>query len=452
MKLSRNAVIYASLLGLIAVVFAVAAAMRLQRDLLPKTPATVRFDRLITDKLPNELLLYAFIEDRDGNALNEALSPSDFKLRVDARPIRAFQKIQRTGDITRSAAPLVAYPSRNEPRTGDTPSAVSAPASSVSALTVHYEILFSVSGDTAANDAQIEAICEFVWNMRAEDTVSVKISLNNLEDEVIDNKPQSQLITIRETLTDRVNSADLRQYLNGEASLYWSIDQLARIEPAATERKALIVLSDGAYEAQWFTRYGLEQFAERRNIPVYVVAFKTAGQTVSPRGQLYKLEELARVSGGAYHYTDTIADIPHELRLLQAKIAHPYLFRLNILNVRAVQADSAVHNFELTLTSARHTGSASRKLLVAKTVHSLGMVQSAALVVVFVALVLVAALLALYILLSRARGRSMMGISKRRCPECHTLLKDSWDACPFCAYIPTIKKHKKKEKKGKKEA
>jgi hypothetical protein len=44
-----------------------------------------------------------------------------------------------------------------------------------------------------------------------------------------------------------------------------------------------------------------------------------------------------------------------------------------------------------------------------------------------------------------------MGITSRRCPECNNRMKDSWDSCPFCRYLPNIKKKKAKKEEKKEE-
>ena len=39
-----------------------------------------------------------------------------------------------------------------------------------------------------------------------------------------------------------------------------------------------------------------------------------------------------------------------------------------------------------------------------------------------------------------------MGITKRRCPDCGNIMKDSWEDCPFCIYMPDLKKKRKSRK------
>ena len=57
------------------------------------------------------------------------------------------------------------------------------------------------------------------------------------------------------------------------------------------------------------------------------------------------------------------------------------------------------------------------------------------------------------IIIGKIKKRRAMGITKRKCPVCGNRMKDSWDFCPFCRYLPDIKrkKNKKDDKKENKE-
>jgi hypothetical protein len=452
----------------VALIIVALAALGLRREPSPKTTARVRFDRLITNKLPNELLIYALLEDEGGNAINEPLSASAFQLRVDSRAIHALQTLQRvdTTATTPDKSVLRIYPweePQEEPsgepvketmKVSDTALTSGKPriaAEFLSAVPVVYQIILTMTGnadpDTAAGKAQIDALCEFVRNMRNEDKVLVVITTKytaNTDFNVIEMGQQPKPEDVRQVIIDKITQFTLE---TEPPALRWSIDELTKSAPQPTERQALIVLSDGLYDPQWFTHYGLEQFAEEKNIPVYVITFNSGAEV--PSGQLYKLEELARVSGGAYRVAKEVQDIPHELRLIQSKIANPYIIKLDILNTWDIKTDGMAHDFELTLNSERYTGTSIRKLLIEPAPSTLSIIQSVVFIAAPVALLIIVALMALYIILMRKRGRRLMGISGKRCPDCHTLLKDSWDSCPFCKYVPGIRKYKKEEKKGK---
>ena len=46
----------------------------------------------------------------------------------------------------------------------------------------------------------------------------------------------------------------------------------------------------------------------------------------------------------------------------------------------------------------------------------------------------------------KIRKRRSIGITRRKCPDCKNIMKDSWETCPFCKYLPEIKLRKKKKR------
>jgi exosome complex RNA-binding protein Csl4 len=59
--------------------------------------------------------------------------------------------------------------------------------------------------------------------------------------------------------------------------------------------------------------------------------------------------------------------------------------------------------------------------------------------------------LVLLIIILTRMNRKKLGITKRRCPECKRRMKDDWDDCPFCKYMPKKQKKEKKKEEDKKD-
>jgi hypothetical protein len=57
-------------------------------------------------------------------------------------------------------------------------------------------------------------------------------------------------------------------------------------------------------------------------------------------------------------------------------------------------------------------------------------------IVIGVLVILVLIVIVMISVLSKKKNRESMGITDRRCPDCGNLMKDSWDECPFCKYLP----------------
>ena len=54
-------------------------------------------------------------------------------------------------------------------------------------------------------------------------------------------------------------------------------------------------------------------------------------------------------------------------------------------------------------------------------------------------------LLIIMILILRKKARQRIGITNRKCPVCKRKMKDDWDECVFCKYLPKKKKKNKKK-------
>ena len=72
-----------------------------------------------------------------------------------------------------------------------------------------------------------------------------------------------------------------------------------------------------------------------------------------------------------------------------------------------------------------------------------------ALVFLALAIILFVGVIVLLIV-KKSLKRKSMGITRRRCPDCRSIMKDNWESCPFCKYMPELARKKSKKNKGKK--
>jgi hypothetical protein len=154
---------------------------------------------------------------------------------------------------------------------------------------------------------------------------------------------------------------------------------------------------------------------------------------------LSNLNEIADLTGGTYHFAPRLSDIPGGLKKLSNVITQPYIINLK---ARSLKADELPHVFEVSVNE-RDSAGRGQKTFIAVKIPIPRWVRWAA---VIAAAVLVILLVVLSII-RRIIKRKNMGITHRRCPDCRNRMKDTWDSCPFCRYMPNIKKKKKKAKK-----
>jgi len=155
---------------------------------------------------------------------------------------------------------------------------------------------------------------------------------------------------------------------------------------------------------------------------------------------LSNLNEMADLTGGTYLYTSRVSDIPDNLKKLVVKITHPYVIKLR---AKSLKADDLPHVLEVSVNERDSAGKGQKTFVAVK----VPVPRWLKLVIALVILVIIILIIVLYIL-RRIEKRKRMGITTRRCPECNNRMKDTWDSCPFCRYLPEMKRKKKKKKDG----
>jgi hypothetical protein len=353
----------------------------------------VRIDQIISGDFP-DVRAYAVVEDARGEVV-AGLSPGLFGFRVDS-----LEEVSR--------ASITPFSLREEG--------------------VDYSVLVSAGGVMEGEplDFQKTALFQFMGGMREAD----RFSLYTIGEEAA---PVFEEMPAAGVDPARINSlaADRSQ-----PRLYDSLIGVLRRAPRrGTERKAVIVISDGRDQGSRFTREQLGAVLAEAGVPVYAIGIRVLGTQ-----SLSNLNEIADLTGGSYIYARNLGDIPASLKRIHQRIMQSYVIDLR---VRSVRADGLTHTLELTIDERDAYGKGA-KTFTAVIVPVPAWVKWA---VLAAGVLLVIALVLLHVIL-RIRKRRRLGITRRRCPDCGRRMKDSWDFCPFCKYLGCGKKKKRREKKG----
>jgi hypothetical protein len=223
---------------------------------------------------------------------------------------------------------------------------------------------------------------------------------------------------------------------NAQPRLYDSVTNVVRlIQRRSTERKIIIIISDGRDQNSRFTKDQMNAVLLEAGIPVYAIGIRVLNTQ-----SLSSLNEMADLSGGSYIYSSNLSALPDNLKRINTRIIQPYVIEMRVRNMKA---DDLPHVLEI-LIDERDLGGKGQKTFIAVKVpipHWLRWFTLLASIVCIAAAVFIA-------IIVRIKKRKSMGITKRKCPDCKKRMKDSWDSCPFCKYLPEIKKRKKhKEEK-----
>ena len=150
------------------------------------------------------------------------------------------------------------------------------------------------------------------------------------------------------------------------------------------------------------------------------------------------LDEISQITGGTYYYTPRFKDLPESLKRVIECIKQSYVIKLK---VKSVKADNQIHLLEVKVEETESVGKGLKTFVAVK--HPVPKWVKILMLIVAILLVIAGILLAI---LRRISKRKKMGITKRKCPECGNIMKDSWEDCPFCKYMPDLKKKRKSRK------
>lgn len=355
---------------------------------------SVRIDQVVSSDYP-EIDAYVVVRDSKGE-LVPGLAPGLFKYRVDSMEVKVKAEVALF---------------------------------SLKEIPVDYTILFSNSGvmDGEPLDFQKNAILQFIDTMRPNDS----LSLYTIGEEATPVFEELKKEAIDVALVNEVTVTA------AQPRVYDSIINIVRkVSRRAISRKVIIVISDGRDQNSRFTKDQITVVLSETGLPLYSIGIRVLGSQ-----SLSNLNEMSDTTGGTYLYSSRISNIPDNLKKITEIINKCYLINLRI---RGVRADGMPHYLEVTVDERDSYGKGEKTFIAVKN----PIPKWLKILFVVLVLLLLAICIVLWILY-RMRARRLMGITKRRCPDCGNRMKDSWDSCPFCKYLPDIKKRKTKKRKDK---
>jgi hypothetical protein len=357
-----------------------------------KMTLKIKIDQIVSKDFP-DIIAYALVENAKGEAVAN-LSPGLFKFRIDS--------LEETGK-----AVITPFSMKDIP--------------------IDYSIIFSNNGIMEGEplDFQKNAILQFVESMKDAD----KLSLYAIGEEAA--------VIFEEQKKDAIDPSIINSVVVSSAQprIYDSvINVMRKVQRRQAERRIVFIISDGRDQNSRFTKEQLTAVLKEVEVPIYALGFRVLNTQ-----SLSNLNEMADLTGGTYLFTSRVSEIPKGLSNLSGKTIQPYIIKLR---VRSLKADDLPHVFEVSIDERDSTGKG-QKVFVAVKIPLPRWVRWA----VLIAIAVVLAVLIFLSILRRIIKRKRMGITSRRCPDCHNRMKDTWDTCPFCRYMPNIKKKKKKRKK-----
>lgn len=356
-----------------------------------KKSLAIRVDQIISEDYP-EMTAYAVVKN-EKNEIVSGLAPGLFSFRIDTEEAKVVSKITPFSMLEES---------------------------------VDYTILVSNNGIMEGEpfDFQKNAILKFVELMNDNDTLSV-YTIGEDAGVVLEN-------TTRKTFDSAViNKIELS---GAQPRLYDSIINLLRkVEQKKAKRKIIIILSDGRDQNSRFTKDQMMETLSNSGCPIY-----TVGMKVLSNQHLSNLDEISQITGGTYYYTPRFKDLPESLKRVIECIKQSYVIKLK---VKSVKADNQIHLLEVKVEETESVGKGLKTFVAVK--HPVPKWVKILMLIVAILLVIAGILLAI---LRRISKRKKMGITKRKCPDCGNIMKDSWEDCPFCKYMPDLKKKGKSRK------
>lgn len=356
-----------------------------------KGQLTIKVDQIVTNDYPN---MTAFVSVKnEKEELVTSLAPGLFMSRIDGEELRGKQSV-------------FPFSMKTEP--------------------IDFTILISNNGimDGEPLDYQKTAVIQFIDYLQKDET----LSLYTIGDDAV---PVFENLKKESIDTALINDIHISEE---QPRIYDSImNVLRKAEQKNTRRRIIIVISDGRDQNSRYTKDQLDSVLNEKSIPVYSVGIKV----LSSAG-LSALNQISEVSSGTYIYSYSLNKVPENLKTIRDIITKGYVINYKVKNVKP---DNSYHLLEVAVKDHDSEGKGQKTFYALK----LPVPKWARVLIVCLSIVAVIVIIVL-IIITKIKIRKAMGITKRRCPDCRFLMKDSWDYCPFCRYIPDIKKKNKKRK------
>jgi len=297
---------------------------------------------------------------------------------------------------------------------------------------VHFVFLLSASGlmEGKPMAAQKEGVLSFSEQIREIDTMSAFVLSDKIQ-ELFSYAPASEIPA--ETIQEITISENPVKIFDTLVNVGRKIekDRNDLLIPK-DERVVFVLISDGRDQDSRFTMQQTVDILSEAGLPVFCIGLK-----VLSAGSLFVLNDLSNKTGGFYIFTKTPDLIDPHLQQFFSQIMTAYVLNFR---VKGIKADDSYHQLMIQVDSKDSSAQAFRNFKAVKNPFPRWLK-----ITIIAAVILLIILLIVLSLISRIKLRKSLGIGKRRCPDCKRRMKDDWEFCPFCRYLPPKKKHRKKD-------
>jgi hypothetical protein len=292
---------------------------------------------------------------------------------------------------------------------------------------VSYALLLASNGIMEGEpwETQLKSAFTFLEELRDQD----ELSIYSYAEEVT---PLFEFKKKDESLQKLISEAEI---LGGNPHLFDALCYVARrFDKTSLDRKVIIVLTDGREEGSRYNKEQLLKIVGEQSIPIYSIGFKLmSGQN------LYRIARISEHTGGEYVYARQFERIPKILGLLQNQIVNGYTVKFT---VDSIEADDEPHQLQVRVRNRKKEASFFKNFIAKKVPLALWL-----LIILIILIIIVIIVIIILLLVHRKKERKKMGITKRECPVCKQYMKDDWDECLFCKYLPAKKKRRWFKKK-----
>lgn len=357
--------------------------------LFPKG-VNVFIDQIISDDFPN-MEAYVSVTDAVGAPMT-TLVPGNFSVVIDGKKVEGKVKGE-----------LFQY----------------------SDVGIAYALLVSANGlmEGEALAEQQRAIVNLMENMRDQDTLSVYYFGEDVKTLFEFQKKNESLLKEASKITTLGSNPKLYDAL---------VYATRRLGEAKEKRKVLLVMSDGRDIESNYTRDQFLKIIDDLNIPMYACGIYMMGGR-----NLSTLNAMANHTGGAYAVAGSPSAISTRIKNLSNQVVLGYTLHFQ---GDVISGDNQFHQLQITANKDGSEDTFTKNFLAVKVPFPLWL----KIVFLVVGILLIILLIVIFLMVKR-NNRKKLGITRRKCPVCKRRMKDDWDECPFCKYLPP--KKKKKEKK-----
>ena len=286
---------------------------------------------------------------------------------------------------------------------------------------VNYNIIFPTNLQKATMNIQATAILNFVDGITNKDKISIYTMADTVSPicvDVLKDDFQQDKISTYEGVTDAA------------PKIYDSINSLIRsVAKKPDDRKVIIIVSDERDNSSIIPAKQFMNTVEQANIPIYTIGIRPPNTSTQVR-----MEDISYASNGEYFYTPMIRDLSSTLTRIIDIVVNSYVldFKVKTNFIEALRGgDGNTHSLNLQIDIRDGFGTSSKNFIaIKKSVPLYAWIALGVIIALFIIFVAFASII------SKKRTREAIGITDRVCPDCGSRLRDSWDECPFCKYLP----------------